>query len=394
MHSAPLTRLASTCALALGCQTGGMPSPQGESTTDGSADASTGSSTTTAASGPDTSTAEATTASESSESSSSGSETGPSPVVCGDGVVEGNEECEDGNREPDDGCDLACNHSGVLSWALEWDGPAGSSDGARGLAVGPDGTLAVVGFEAAIGTGTDAFVSLREPDGDEIWRRTYDASGEHDEATRVVFDASGGIVVIGSTTTADLTSLWIRRHDGDGDESWTLVDAGPDGVGAEGYDLAVAPGDVLYAAADWERAAGTIDAGVLAIDGQLGVVTDTWEFPAVEGNAHAQAIAFDGEVVLVTTESSPGEATNTLLRRLDANGSPLWSVIENGEGEFTDEHANAVRIAEGGDIVVVGRIDREGQGSEVWTARYDASGVPLWSRTFHRSPDSDEFAQD
>jgi len=33
---------------------------------------------------------------------------GCEPAICGNGIVEGNEECDDGNTQPDDGCDENC----------------------------------------------------------------------------------------------------------------------------------------------------------------------------------------------------------------------------------------------------------------------------------------------
>lgn len=364
-------------------------------TSSSSTTSTSGDTTSTSASDASTSTSSADSTSEgSSSSSSSHGESGYVPPVCGDGVVEGDEECEDGNREPDDGCDNACNHSGVLLWSMDWDGPAGTNDGARGLALAGDGGFVVVGYEGVAGNGADAFVSRRAADGSEIWHRSHDESGGSDEATRVVFDADGGVVAIGYTTTSDVTSAWIRRYDADGNESWTFADAGVDGVGAQGLDVADDGAGTLYAALTQQRMSGASEAIVVVLDGQLGTAIDTWTFAAAGFDTRGRGVAFDGGVLFLANEATASEGTNAVLRRLDTTGNEVWNVVERGEGALTDEAGRALQLASNGDIVVVGEVDREGQGSDVWTARYDADGAPSWTRTFHLSPDVDDQAND
>lgn len=330
-----------------------------------------------------------------SSSSESSTDGGYVPPVCGDGIVEGDEECEDDNAEPDDGCDNACNNSGVLLWSMDWDGPAGTNDAARGLAIADDGGFVVVGHEGVAGNGADVFVSRRAADGTELWHRGHDQSGGSDEAYRVIFDPDGGIVAVGYTTTGGTTSAWMRRYDADGTETWTFSDPGIDAVGAVAYDVAADGSGSLYAALTYEGADGASDAIVVVLDAQLGTPTDTWTFSTGAGfDARARGIAFDGDVLLLASEATATEGMNTVLRRVDISGNEIWNTVERGDGELTDEAGHTLRLAGNGDIVVVGAVDRDNQGEEVWTARYDANGTLLWMRTFHRSPDADDGGND
>ncbi|MBL9106331.1 MAG: DUF4215 domain-containing protein [Myxococcales bacterium] len=94
----------------------------GESTADSSSSSSSGSSSETSASssGGSSSTGEGG-SSTSSDASTSTQDTGDpassssgGPAVCGDGVVEGDEECDDGNAEDVDDCDNSC----AQSWTI------------------------------------------------------------------------------------------------------------------------------------------------------------------------------------------------------------------------------------------------------------------------------------
>ena len=53
---------------------------------------------------------------ESGSDESSSESSGTPPVVCGDGIVDGEEACDDGNQDNADGCSATCEASGTFRW--------------------------------------------------------------------------------------------------------------------------------------------------------------------------------------------------------------------------------------------------------------------------------------
>jgi hypothetical protein len=98
---------------------------------------------------------------------------------------------------------LKYDSTGAQQWASLYGGAAGQADEARALALGAGGELAAAGYSAEHG-GRDYFTALLQPsDGQIYWSAGFNglANGQ-DEASRVLIDSTGSIVVSGKTQAA------------------------------------------------------------------------------------------------------------------------------------------------------------------------------------------------
>ncbi len=74
-----------------------------------------------------------------------------STVMCGDGIVDADEECDDANDVPNDGCEPDCTGTPPGTLLHEIIGNADSDDVARAVALAQDGTLLVAGSSGTNG---------------------------------------------------------------------------------------------------------------------------------------------------------------------------------------------------------------------------------------------------
>ncbi len=228
-------------------------------------------------------------------------------------------------------------------------------DVARDVAFAADGDLVVVGTSSgALGGGNagdaDAFVVRYGPDGAERWRRQV-GSPATDEAEAVAIDATGRVVVAGSTgggidgPGAGGDDVFVVVYDADGDELWRTQ------FGSPVYD----------------------------------VVRDV-------------AVGADGLVVLVGATQGALFApnvgsTDAWVAKLDAVGEPAWF---RQYGTAAQDVAYGVAVDADGNVVVGGRTDGSLFGpsagaSDAFVVKYTATLGAVWDLQF--GTDAGEIVQ-
>jgi hypothetical protein len=317
-------------------------------------------------------------------------------------------------------------HAAIHTWSARFGGAA--SDAPRGIALGPDGRLAVTGFftgELDLGTGpmtsagkTDAFVAVFDAAGAVQWAQRL--GGAHEDAgNAVAFDHAGNVIVVGQfgegLTVGDKTMAsngsddvfvvafdatgkprWGRAYGSNDTDEGNAVATGADGViyVGGGFRQPVTVGDTLL------ESAGGYDAFVIALDsagqprwarswGDAGDdrVRDLTVDP--QGSIIA-ALEFAG-----TLSAPPADdvttAGNTDLAalKLDPAGTPVW--VTSFGGAYSDL-VTAIDSDGAGNIVVSGGFDRElivegekltGKGdTDAFVLALGPDGARRWVRTF------------
>ncbi|MEX2274337.1 MAG: PQQ-binding-like beta-propeller repeat protein [Actinomycetota bacterium] len=239
---------------------------------------------------------------------------------------------------------------GTERWVERYGGPGNRFDGAREVAVSPDGgTVFVTGDSNGPSSRSD-FATL-----------AYDA--------------------------ADGTTLWTKRYDG------------PAGTDDFASSLAVSPdGTTVFVAGESNGATGGLDYAVLAHDATTG--DRLWK-RRYDGPGHSLealtglAVTPDGSAVLVTGRSigaSSGSDVATLAFDA-ASGTRLWVARYNRAGQSSDG-GNAVTVTPDGSMALVaGFITRSGSNSDYLTQAYDATtGARVWTKKFGGPAGEDDVA--
>ena len=317
--------------------------------------------------------------SSSSEASSSGvaasEDTGDPLPECGNGVVEGDEDCDDDNDVDGDGCNSDCTESGTVLWDVVHP-ELGSV--ARGVAVGPTGNVAVVGGRTE-SMQSDVLVLLYDPDGVAQWQRTHASAGDGlDEGRQATFDDAGNLYVTAYVTLNEEmpphgADSWTRQYDPRGGTGWTATFNGPTNGGDRTFDVAWRDGEVAVAG-------NTIgDTWVRGYSADSGDTRWTWSMPlAAMLPDSASSIAVTEDAVFVA-----GDVGNDDMGR-DAWFARLTVVGDTATEdwiEIVDPGGTPIDVAYGLDIAPDGGLVVGGRRNELaWVARYTADGVFEWER--------------
>ena len=155
-------------------------------------------------------------------------------------------------------------------WAKTYGGHNG--EGARAVAVAPNGDIIVAGVTNSFGTGSwNVWVLRLDSEGNVKWQKTYGGKGDN-EARTVAVTPNGDIIVAGITNSfgAGDSDAWILRLDANGNVKWQKTYGGSKDDGAN--NVAIAPnGDVIMAGYTKSFGTGYWDAWVLRLppDGNL-----------------------------------------------------------------------------------------------------------------------------
>ena len=259
--------------------------------------------------------------------------------VCGDGVVDGDEDCDDGNDVPGDGCSAACERSGSIVWEVTVE--IGGSSRADAVDQFADGDLAIGGV-VTVDSVAVAGVSRIDRDGATVWMWQFPsspwqtaavwgldvASVYEDELTAITVAGQagtgslGGIATIGEGGTTRWSVLvpdlvpQSAALDADGSVLGGGYDELLGGVvvrySIDGTEVTTVPGEP-FSPDDGFTYDVAIDGAEIVVAGQLDI-------------ADSQA-AYLGIINLggtVRQSFTPGTASEGLAIALDPNGSRRW----------------------------------------------------------------------
>lgn len=352
-------------------------------------------------------------------------ELGNTESACLGQIVPKLEDCstivdDDCNATANDHCPAWGAAFGGAGNQTAWDVAADAS-GNIVIAGGLEGSAVFGGQEVTSAGGSDILVVKLAPGGEVVWVRRF--GDPLDQSARaVVVDAAGDVIVAGAFQgTLKLGDTWDAKHSslgGDdvfvaklsagGDHIWSRSFGGPGSQMVRGMDIDAAGSPVVAG-----ELAGSMDldgAATLASSGML----DAFLFKLLPTGAPAWAKAFGGagdDAALDVAAGPDGSAhvagyfsssinfgggalpsgggAEAFIAKLSGAGAHVWS---KGTKLASDQRAHGVAVSDQGDVVVLG-VFREamdfggalatGDGSDdLFVARLDAAGTPLWCEPF------------
>jgi cysteine-rich repeat protein len=313
--------------------------PEGSSgSSEGIITASSGSSTAVVDEGTSTSAATSTSTGASSE------DTGfdPPEPACGNGYVEGDEECDDANAVDDDACNSACQVPCGLEWST--------------LALGPTLDSEIEGLHVARDAGDQIVVAGR---------------------LREITVAMDGTVIEGEDT------VLVQAYEAvGGGMVWERILASPDGDALPAGVAVDAAGDA-YAAATIDAADGGTAIEVTKLEAATGATT--WvhgfdgPFAGEDERASGIAVGPDGQPVVAGQVRAGDGDDDVWVRKLDAqSGSEVWTQTHSGVGSggFSTDDGGPVAIGADGSIHVLARLYEDFSSQRGALLRFAPDGGP------------------
>lgn len=300
---------------------------------------------------------------------------------CGNDEREDPEECDDGNLDPNDGCEADCTLSvDTRLWQDSNGGAANVPDSALGVAIDDQDNGYVIGFEVNDIADPNIWLRSYTPDGTERWTTTFDPSGGGvDRGYGIAIDPDGNLLVSGSVGEGDADSdIWFAKLNPDGTEIWSRTVAGPD-VGSDSATSVAtdAAGNLLLG--------GFVRAG--NNDNDLWVAkydpdgNELWSDivagpDGLDDRVQGVASDADGNLIAIGFISRPEFNRDVWLRKYDPAGVELWTTIYDSPTSGNDS-AFAVNVALDGAIGVAGAKPITANNDNVWLAVFEPSDGAL-----------------
>ncbi len=279
------------------------------------------------------------------------------------------------------------------------------------------GTIDLGGGALTSAGSDDVFLAKLDPKGKQIWARRFGGSSP-EGALYVGVDKLGNVYASGTfsgsvdfggglLTSDGGNDIFVLALDESGQHLWSkrAGDVGSDLVGSMAVDpdgsvyltgrfsyfidfgsgsLSSAGGDDLFAVKldhfgdpEWAENAGDLS-------GQSGT--------AVAVNVLGDVFLggdFQGSIDLGSGTMVSSGASDVFLARLDSSGFPVWA---QSFGDSADQHLTSLAVDTSGNVTVTGQFQgtidfgdgahTSAGGNDIFVAKIDASGLPLWSKTF------------
>jgi len=263
--------------------------------------------------------------------------------------------------------------TGTESWVQRYNGESNGPDEAMAIAVDNAGGIYITGTSSSFGPtsniGDYATIRYDAATGAQTWVQRYDSpAGDHDVATDIVVDNTGGVYITGNTAT-------IRYNASTGAPTWIQ----PVGAIAIAADNA---GGVYTAGNSFIAGTGN---DFLSIRYDAATGQKSWEQryngPA-NGDDMAKGIVVDNTGGVFVTGTSEGSGTSgdfATLRYNAVTGAQTW--LQRYDSGYDEVTGIAVDNMNG--VYITGYSYVVGKGYDFATIRYDApAGSLSWIKRF------------
>jgi len=224
---------------------------------------------------------------------------------------------------------------------------------------------------------SDVWLIRTDSDGNELWNKTFGGSGG-DCGKSVQQTSDGGYIIVGETTSygAGKSNAWLIRTDPDGNELWDKTF----GCSAEDCGESVqqtSDGGYIIVGVTRSYGAGKSDVWLIKTDSNG---NELWN-KTFGGTGHdvgySMRQASDGGYIIVgETTSYAVREFDVWLIKTDSNGNELWNKTFGGP---ESDSAFSVQQTLGGGYVVAGVTYSYGAGNgDVWLIKMDSDGNAFW----------------
>jgi hypothetical protein len=269
-------------------------------------------------------------------------------------------------------------------WTKTYNGAGNSTDSGRAIAVDTFGNVYVTGGEYVAGQSINIWTRKYDANGNELWTRTYNGAGnDYDMGLAIAVDAGGNIYVTGFEATGQGTDIWTRKYDENGNELWTKT-YGASGCYNAGKGIAVDVFGNVYVTGYANIGSIWTDIWTRKYDTNGKELWTKTYTPTYHYNAVGQGIAVDaaGNVYVTGYEEITGGFKRLWTRKYDTGGNELWTKTYIGTAN-SEAMGYGITVDTSGSVYVTGRETVTGQGTDIWTRKYDKNGNEGWTKTYN-----------
>jgi len=222
-------------------------------------------------------------------------------------------------------------------WTRTYNGSADGHDIGYSIAVDGSSNVYVSGFEFVTGEGFNIWVGKYDSDGSEVWTRTHNGPrNDLDEGSGIAVDGNGNVYIVGHVAVTEVTGpgwdIWLRKYDPDGNEIWRRTYNDKIDGWDMGYGIAVDRSGNVYVTGCEEVTGQGWDIWVRKYEGAFG---EHFEPPVesevkIQGGEKGYVNPLKGEKAKIHFKPSGGGTVNVKIFTL--RGLLVWEKSKDVSG--------------------------------------------------------------
>lgn len=333
----------------------------------------------------------------------------PEPL-CGNGVVDPNEQCDDVNADAKDGCKADCTYSGAQVWSKQYDAGKGEFEGFDEVAIDSVGHIYAAGHS---GDGTlGKWLQRYSPAGELQWTRDLPIDAADSFVYGLAVDSADRAVVVGEQALA----AFILSVTPEGDLHWSQKPNDPEDLGYRMSDVVSHDGELLATSSVWLSMPDPADpagdplyyryVNVYTFS-EAGEVIDSFRYEPDDGpsdlhtypTSNAIVAAGDGTIVIVGTYSQLDIESDShgLIAAFTPEGELKWE--DRVTNPYGSAVFNAVDVDSDGNIVALletlnAALPLQNNNYDRTARKYDSAGELLWASSYDDGMQGYDYAND
>jgi uncharacterized delta-60 repeat protein len=287
------------------------------------------------------------------------------------------------------------NYQGDTVWARTYNGSGNADDRGNAITLDAAGNVYVTGYASVLEHGLDIVTIKYTSDGNQQWAVSYNGTGNaEDKAFGIAVDAVGNVYVTGyaAATGGNINAVTIK-YSPTGSQLWLKLYNGPDNLMEKAFGIAVDAANNIYVAGYSESNAGQEDMIVLKYNSSTGQLMWNRRY---DGSKHrddeATCIAVDasGNIYIAGFITAGNNNTNAVLLKYNSSGSLVWDRTYNDGGHSEDKAFGIAIDAVNGSIYVTGQ--GGDHNTDYLTIKYNPNGGRQWVSSYDGTGHGDDVA--
>ncbi|HMQ70617.1 MAG TPA: SBBP repeat-containing protein, partial [Ignavibacteria bacterium] len=286
------------------------------------------------------------------------------------------------------------NTAGVFQWAKQYDGPAHYSDFAYDMSIDHSGNVYVTGISCQNipFQNYDIATVKYNSNGDEIWVRRYNGSGNWwDFARSVKFDLNDNVYISGYGKGADSEyDILSIKYDSSGTEQWVSGYNGNSNDSDKAYRSEVDEYGNVYVTGQ-TKTSNAYDIILLKNNTSGNLEWDQTINGNSNGNDIGRDLVLDNSNIYITGESTNAEFKNDFTTaKYSDNGSLSWIKTENESTYYPSQDYPNAMAADSNNNIYIGGVSQGLNGTDFLLCKYDNSGNQLWVSRYDGEANADD----
>lgn len=291
---------------------------------------------------------------------------------------------------------LKYNTLGTLQWSQLYSNTTTSNDIPKGIIEDATGNVIVTGSTETIPQKNGITIKYNGS-GLSQWTNTFNESGDNtDKPTAMAMDAAGNLFIAGSVVEYGVDKNFaLQKIDTAGNTAWIRTINGTSvGSSDSAQAVAVDAAGNIYVAGYTHNKGTSSDFTVAKYDtngNQLWAAT----YDYLTETDRALAIALDASNNVYVTGRSDSDTSNLISNddivtiKYNTNGVQLWAVRYNGTGNLIDT-GRVIKVSSTGNVYVGGRTSNASNYDYV-VLKYNSSGVQQWINLYNGTGNDEGF---